>query len=158
MALLVVAGSCSSSDEDQPVDQSRRPGNAAEGYPLERALVACIQDNGIDAELLPDGSVSSKSGTLSREEWRALRELCFQRLEDQGFIVHEEPSDELTERTYNEYVSLRECLIDQGFAIPELASLESFAANPESVINFIDTAIREDPTAFVKAYEKCPNR
>ncbi len=52
--LLAVAGGCSS-DGDQPVDQSRRPGNAADGYPLERALVACIQDNGIDSELRPDG-------------------------------------------------------------------------------------------------------
>lgn len=57
LALVVtVAGSCSSSGGDQPVDQSRRGGNAAEGYPLERALVACYQDHGIDSELLPDGS------------------------------------------------------------------------------------------------------
>ncbi len=145
-----------SSDEHTPVDQSRRPGNAAEGYPLERALVACIQDHGIDSELRANGSVSSdKNGTLSREEWRALRDLCFQRLEEEGFIVHEEPGEELTERSYNGFVALRECLIDQGIAIPELASFEVFSANPESAGNLLSAAAREDPEAFDNAYAKC---
>ncbi|MDE0065445.1 MAG: hypothetical protein OXN44_01080 [Acidimicrobiaceae bacterium] len=156
--LLVVAGSCSS-DGDQTVDQSRRGGNAAEGYPLERALVACIQDQGIDAELLPNGVVESdKNGTLSREESRALSDLCYQRLEDEGFILYEEPSAESIERSYNAWVVSRECLIEEGIPIGELVSFESYVANPESVANLLRAAIREHGTAFAEAYEKCPWR
>ena len=157
MVLLVVGG-CTS-DGDQAVDQSRRPANAAEGYPLERALVACIQDHGIDAELFPDGSVhSDKNGTLSRDESRALSDLCFQRLEDEGFVVHEEPSEESTERTYNAWVAFRECMIDQGIALGELVSLESFAANPGPVGDLLSAAVRENFTAFKEAYDQCPSR
>ena len=158
MVLLVVADGCSS-DGDQPVDQSRRPGNAADGFPLERAFVACIQDHGIDAELFPDGSVHiDRNGTLSRDESFALSDLCDQRLEEEGFVVHEEPSDESTERTYNAWVDFRECMIDQGIALGELVSLESFAANPESVGNLLSAKLREDLTAFKEAYDKCPSR
>lgn len=157
VTVLVVASSCSS-DKDQPVDQSRRPGNAADGYPFERALVSCIQDNGIDAELLPDGVVASdRNGTLSREESFALHDLCDQRLEDAGFVVHAEPSDESTERSYNAWVAFRECLIEQGIAMPELVSLESYAANPDSVGNLLNAALREDLGAFMEANANCPS-
>ncbi len=156
MVLLAVAGGCSS-DGDQPVDQSRRPGNAADRYPFERALVACYQDNGIDSELLPDG-VIHRSGTLSREESRALSDLCDQRLEDEGFILHEEPSDGSTERTYNAWVAFRECMIDQGIAIGELGSLESYAANPKPLGNQISAALHEDLGSFKEAYDQCPSR
>ena len=157
MVLLAVAGSCSS-DGDQPVDQSRRPDNAADGFPKQRALVACLQDHGTDAELLPDGVVSFGSkGTLSREEWRALSDLCDQRLEDEGF-VREEPSDEMTERTYNAWVAFRECMVDQGIALGELVNLESFAANSESVGDLLIAAVREDLVAFKEAHDKCPSR
>lgn len=157
MTLMVVTGGCSSSDEDLTVDPNLRGGNADAGFPMERALVACIQDNGNDAELLPNGAVlSDTNGTLSLEESRALSELCFQRLEDEGFVVHEEPSDELAERSYKGLVALRECLIKRGIAIGELVSFESFAADRESVGNLFDAAIREDPAAFAEAHEKCP--
>ena len=158
MVLLAVAGGCSSGG-DQPVDQSRRPGNAADDFPKQRAFVACIQDHGIDSELLPDGVIhSDRNGTLSREEWRALSDLCDQRLEDEGFVLHEEPSDESTERTYNAWVAFRECMIDQGIALGELVSFESFAANSESVGNLLSAKLREDLTAFKEAYDKCPSR
>ncbi len=155
-ALLVVAGGCSSSDEDQAVDPNLRGGNAAAGFPMEQALVACIQDNGIDAELLPNGAVlSDKNGTLSREESHELSDLCFQRLEDQGFIVHEESNDELTQSDYAALAAFRECLIDHGIAIPELASFESLAGNPE-LGNVFGSVAREDPLAFEEAYANCP--
>ena len=158
MVLLAVAGGCSS-DGDQPVDQSRRPGNAADDFPLERAFVACIQDHGIDAELFPDGSVHiDRNGTLSRDESFALSDLCDQRLEEEGFVVHEEPSDESTERTYNAWVDFRECMIDQGIAIGELGSLESYAANPKPLGNQISAALHEDLGSFKEAYDQCPSR
>jgi hypothetical protein len=141
------------------VDQSRRPGNAADGYPFEQAFVACIQDNGIDAELLPDGAVYfDRNGTLSQEESYALNDLCNQRLQDEGFVVHEEPSEESTERTYNAWVAFRECMIDQGIALGELVSFESYAANPESVGSLLSAELRENFTAFKEAYDKCPSR
>ncbi len=158
MVFLVVAGGCSS-DGDQLADQSRRPANAADDFPKRRAFVACIQDNGIDAELLQDGVVEyDRNGTLSREESRALGDLCHQRLEDEGFVVNEEPSDESTERSYNAWVAFRECMIDQGIALGELVSFESYAANPDSVRDLISAAFRENLTAFKEAYDKCPSR
>ncbi len=141
------------------MDQSRRPGNAADGFPMERAFVACIQDNGIDAELFLDGSVHiDRNGTQSRAELSALSDLCDQRLEDEGFVLHEEPSEEMTERTYNAWVAFRECMIDHGIALGELVSLESYAANPESVGDLLIAAVREDLGAFKEAYDKCPSR
>ena len=160
VVLLAVAGSCSSEGDRpvSPVDPSRRPGNAADGYPFERAFVACLQDHGSDAELLPDGVVSFGSKTiLSRDESNALRDLCDQRLEDEGF-VREEPSDEMTERTYNAWVDFRECMVDQGIALGELVSFESFAANSGSVGDLLVAAVREDLAAFKEAYKKCPSR
>ena len=158
MVLLAVVGGCSS-DGDQAVDQSRRPGNAADDFPMERALVACIQDNGIDAELFPDGSVHiDRNGTQSRVELNALSDLCDQRLEDEGFVVHEEPSEESTERSYNAWVAFRECMIDQGIALGELVSFESYAANPDSVGSLLSTELRKNFTAFKEAYDKCPSR
>lgn len=156
--LFVVTGSCLSSNEDQPVDKSRLPGNAAEGYPVERALVACIQDNGIDSELLPNGVISSdKNDTLSVEEMRALYGLCEQRLEAQGFVLHEEPSDELTERNYKRMVAFRECLIEQGITIGEFGSLESHTANPRAMGKLLSAAVREDVKAFAEAQANCPS-
>lgn len=139
------------------MDQSRRPGNAADGYPFERALVTCYQDNGVDAELLPDG-VIHHDATLSRGESLALSDLCDQRLEDEGFVLHEEPSEESTERTYNSWVAFRECMIDQGIAIGELGSLESYAANPKPLGNQISAALHQDLGAFKEAYDQCPSR
>lgn len=156
LTFLVIAGGCTS-EASQPVDPSRMPGNEAEGFPFEQALVACIQDNGIDSELKPNGVVSSdKYNTLSREEWRSLSDLCDQRLEDEGFVVHQEPSDELTERSYNAWVAFRECLIDQKIAVPELVSLETYAENRAIVGELIKDLIREDGAAFLDAYSKCP--
>lgn len=159
MTLLVLAGGCSSDGGDEPTAQSRSPDNAADAFARQKAAVACYQDNGIDSELLPDGSVhSDRNGTLSREEWRALNDLCNQRLEDEGFVVHEEPSDETTERSYNAWVAFRECMVDQGIALGELVSLESYAANPESVGNLLSAQLRENLTAFKEAYDNCPSR
>lgn len=119
-------------------------------------MVACLQDNGIDAELLPNGSVHADSqGTLSIQESRALSELCHQRLEDEGFIVHEEPTDESRERGYNEIVALRECLVEKGYAIPALVSFETFVAHPAETANLFDDAIREGGVAFVEEFNKC---
>lgn len=136
-----------------------RGGNAADGFPLEQAFVACIQDNGVDSELLPNGVVSSdKNDTLSPEEWRDLADLCDQRLEDEGFVVHEEPSDETTERAYNAWVDFRKCMVDQGIALGELISLESYAANPAFVGELLSAAVREDLVAFSAAHARCPSR
>lgn len=154
LIVLVLAGGCTS-DVSRPVDPNRMPGNAAEGFPFERALVACIQDNGIDSVLRPNGVVSSdKNNTLSRQEWRALRDLCERRLEDEGFVVHQESSDELTEHSYNAWVTFRECLIDQEIAVPELVSLESYAENRAIVGELIKDLIREDGAALLNAYSK----
>ena len=39
---------------------------------------------------------------------------AFSVLRTRVFVVHEEPSDESTERSYNAWVDFRECMIDQG--------------------------------------------
>ena len=155
LALLFLTIGCSS-EESEPVDASRRPGNKAEGFPFERAMAACIQDNGIDAELFPDGSVHFDSkGTLSREESRALSDQCHQRLEDEGFIVHEEPTNESRERNYNEHVALRECLVGLGYAIPELPSFKTFVGDPNAMAPF-HYALRERGVALVEDINACP--
>ena len=155
LALLFLTSACSS-NESQSVDPSLRPGNKAEGFPFERAFVACFEDNGIDAELFPDGSILADTrGTLSREEADALDELCTQRLEDEGFIVHEEPTDESRERNYNEYVTLRECLVEKGYAMPELPSFETFVGNRNAMTPFHE-AILQRGVALVKDLNSCP--
>lgn len=156
LAVLFLTSGCSS-EESEPVDPSRRPGNAADGFPLERALVACFQDNGIDAELFPNGSIHIDSqGTLSKEEYDALDQLCDQRVEDQGFILHEEPTDESRQRNYNDHITLRECLVEKGYAIPELPSFETFVAHPGKATSLFGHVIRESGVAIVEDINTCP--
>ena len=156
--LILLVGGCSSDDgrADEPIQQSDR---IEAIFDYQRAFIACLQDNGIDAELLPHGGVSpDRSVKLPQEEWRELYDRCDQRLEDDGFVLNEEPSDESRERNYNSWVMFRECMVDQGIALGELVTFEAYYADPEYLMDMITAAISEDLVAFQKAYDNCPSR
>ena len=163
MALVVLTGGCWSDGGSEPTAQDWSPGNTIDYSAMERdreakqrAWVACYQDNGIDSELMPDGGVhSDRNGTLSREELRELSELCQQRLEDEGFVLRQERSDEFS---YKAWVDFHACMADQGIALGELVSFESYSANPSSVNELLMTQIRKDLWAFKEAYDNCPSR
>lgn len=78
-------------------------------------------------------------------------------LEDEGFILPEEPSDEWTERNhYDTFVAFRECLIEQGIAMGESVSFETFTENPGSLGKLLRAAVLDDIVAFKEAHTKCP--
>jgi len=157
MVIVVLASGCSS-NESPTADRDQISAGIAGGFVAERALVACFQDNGIDAELLADGSVlSDRNGTLSLEESRALTALCYQRLADDGIVVEEPLTDKLIERNYAAFQALRDCLMDEGYSIPELVSFELFAAEPEAFVHPLDVVVRANGVeAFADASAKCP--
>jgi len=159
VAVVIVALASGCSSNKTPTagrDQDRA--ETAGDLVAERALVACFQDNGIDAELLADGSVlSDKNGTLSLEESRALTERCYQRLADEGTVDVEASSDELIKRNYAAFQALRDCLIDEGYSIPELVSFELFAAKPELFVHPLEVVVRTNGVeAYAEASTKCP--
>ena len=163
LALVVLAGGCSSDGGGEPTTQSGSPGNSIDYSAMERdreaiqrAKVACYQDNGIDSELTSYGSVrSDMNGTLSREELRELSELCDQRLEEEGFVLRQERSEEFS---YKAWVDFHACMADQGIALGELVSFETYTANPSSVNELLTTQIRKDLWAFKEAHDNCPSR
>ena len=157
--LISLLGAGCASDDGQSSEQIQQSDRVVEMFTKQRAWLACLQDNGIDAELLPNGVVlPDKNSNLTQEDWRELSDLCDQRLEDDGFVLSEEPSDESRERNYNSWVMFRECMVDQGIDLGELVTFESYVADPDNVVSSVVAAASEDLSAFQEAYDNCPSR
>ncbi|MCQ3812959.1 MAG: hypothetical protein KTU85_00865 [Acidimicrobiia bacterium] len=159
LLLITLLGAGCASDDGQSSEQIQQSDRVVEMFTKQRAWLACLQDNGIDAELLPNGVVlPDKNSNLTQEEWRDLSDLCEQRLENEGIVLSEEPSDESRERNYNSWVMFRECMLDQGIDLGELVTFESYVADPDNIVNSVVAAASEDLSAFQEAYDNCPSR
>lgn len=151
--LLLVAGCSSQSPAEQG---AARPVDGGDTY--ERAFAACVQDHGIDAEIRPNGGVLyDQSGTLTREESFALSERCERQLEDAGIEVEEEITQETLSRDYELFEQMRDCLVAEGYAVPELVSFDVYVAGREQFEHPM-AAVRENHgvEAMAAAAEACP--
>lgn len=139
---LVLAVSCSSAAEPpgEVVTAADRDGDVAA---FQRGLIACYEDNGIDAVARPDGSVrSDTSGTLSREESMRLSEVCHERLVEAGIVDDSAPTADELRSSYDDLTTLRDCLIEHGHEIPEFVSEEVFVADPSRLTHPLETVFR----------------
>ncbi len=98
---------------------------------LQRALIACYEDHGIDAAPLEGGAVHfEREGTLTKEESFRLAGICATRVDALGITPFTGLSEGELEARYAKLAEVRECLQSLGFAIPDLASLDVFIADP----------------------------
>ena len=152
MVWLLVAAGCSSGVGSDP-----GPGlseGVGDDLVVERALVACYQDQGMDAELRPDGGLSANGG--SAEEVRAITALCKQELVDRGILV-EEPTDATKKQTYEAFQSLWRCLIEEGYQVPELVTFEVFISDSGEFVHPLAFVLEQQGgEAEQEASEACP--
>lgn len=125
---------------------------------LQRALIACYLDHGIDARPLHPGAVHfDRDGSLTAEESFALAETCSARVRAMGLLPpSNEPTDDQLKAQYANLAEVRECLLDLGFVIPELVSFDEFMTDP---------SVQPHPYSYLavanndleRVYSRCPD-
>ncbi len=106
-------------------------GEVIDANPLQRSLIACYAEHGIDAVPLEGGAVHfDREGTLTKEESFRLANLYGKRVEAMGLSPLEMLTGPELAARYAKLEEVRECLQSLGFEIPALNSFEDFMADP----------------------------
>lgn len=118
--LSVVAGGCAQAptvDDSQP---------APEPTDIANLMVSCLQEAGWPAELVDGGFTIVDDPRTDIEQQQAV-ESCLATLRENGVLPSVEPlTEEQLKDRYEYLVAMRECLLDEGYALPAPPSLVSF--------------------------------
>lgn len=125
---------------------------------FQRALTACFGDHGIDAVPLDGGAVHfDREGSLTKDESFALAETCAARVRAMGLLPPpNEPTDDQFKSQYANLAEVRECLLDLGFAIPDLVSFDEFMTDP-SVQPHPYSYLAVGNNDLERVYSRCPD-
>ena len=124
---------------------------------LQRALIACFHDHGMDARPLHPGAVHfDREGSLTADESFALAETCSARVRAMGLLPPPcEPTDDQLKSQYANLAEVRECLLDLGF-IPDLVSFDEFMTDP-SVQPHPYSYLAVGNNDLERVYSMCPD-